>query len=107
MNDLKKIIEDNNIARIEKLVNEFEIWELEKIPYGKFKIKIFESLNGSFIGRTNLMVIDKTGEFCSGIGYGKNVEEALGDTIRYFYSLIDEVDNLNEQCFSYVDPTEF
>ena len=107
MINFKKIIDDTEIISIEKLVNEFEIWELKKIPYGKFKIKIFESSDGRFIGRTNLMVVDKDGEFYSGIGYGKNEEEALRDTIKYFYFLVNQIENLDEKCFSYVDPIEF
>ena len=95
------------IIKIERLVDEFEVWELNKIPHGKFKIKIFETAEGTFTGRTNLMVIDKTNSFCAGVGYGNTVSEALGDTIRYFYSLIEEVDNLTEECFEYVDVIDF
>lgn len=31
----------NEIAKIEKLIGEYNIWELEKSPFGKFKIKIY------------------------------------------------------------------
>ena len=102
-----KNIKINGIAKIERLVDEFEVWELNKIPYGKFKVKVFESIDGKFTGRTNLMVIDKTNSFCAGVGYGNTVSEALRDTIRYFYSLIEEVDNLTEKCFEYVDVMDF
>lgn len=100
-------IKINGIVKIEKLVEEFEVWELNKIPHGKFKIKIFEAADGKFTGRTNLMVIDKTNSFCAGVGYGNTVSEALSDTIRYFYALIEEIDNLTEECFEYVDFMDF
>lgn len=106
MEDWKKI-KIEGIAKIERLVDEFEVWEFEKIPYGKFKVKIFESNDSKYIGRTNLMVIDKSKDFFQGIGEGDTVQEALEDTIRYFYSLIDEVDNLTEESFRYVDAIEF
>lgn len=106
MVDWKKI-NINGIAKIERLVDEFEVWELDKIPYGKFKVKIFETADGKFTGRTNLMVIDKTKSFYPGIGHGNTISETLSDTIRYFYSLIDEVDNLTEECFEYVDAMDF
>lgn len=106
MEDWKKI-NIKGIAKIDRFVDEFEVWELNKIPYGKFKIKIYEETAGRFVGRTNLMVIDRTNSFCAGIGFGSSVSEALEDTIRYFYSLIEEVENLTEECFAYVDAMEF
>ena len=106
MDDWKKI-NINGISRIERFVDEFEVWELYKIPYGKFKVKIYETADGKYIGRTNLMVIDKSDSFYAGIGHGKNVAEALRDTINYFYSLIDEVENITENSFEYVDAMDF
>lgn len=102
-----KNIKINGVVKIERLVDEFEVWELNKIPYGKFKVKVFETTEGKFTGRTNLMVIDQKECFSAGIGFGTTVNEALKDTIEYFYSLIDEVDNLTEECFEYVDAMDF
>ena len=106
MDDWKKIKIDY-IAKIDRFVDEFEVWEFDKIPYGKFKVKIFETADGKYEGKTNLRVKDKTDYFCAGVGFGKNVAETLEDTIRYFYSLIDEVEDLTENSFDYVDPNDF
>ena len=106
MEEWKKI-KINGIVKIERLIDEFEIWEYNKIPYGKFKVRVYEAPDGCFIGRTNLMVVDKTNDFCAGVGHGETVCEALYDTIRYFYSLIDEVDDLSPKCFKYVDTVDF
>lgn len=106
MEDWKKI-NIEGIAKIERLVDEFEVWELKKIPCAKFKVKIFENVEGKFVGRTNLMVRDITNDFSVGIGYGNTVAEALKNTITYFYSLIDDVDNLTDECFEYVDAVDF
>ncbi len=104
--DWKDVVIDG-VVKIEKLADEFEVWELDKIPYGKFKVKVFETQEGKYIGRTNLMVKDKVNDFSVGIGYGGSVGEALQDTVRYFYSLIDELDELSEASFEYVDVLEF
>ena len=37
-----KNIKINGVAKINRFVDEFEVWEFNKIPYGKFKVKIFE-----------------------------------------------------------------
>lgn len=71
MDDWTKIKIDG-IAGIERFVDEFEVWKLYKIPYGKFKVKIYETAEGKYTGRTNLMVTDKSGDFWAGIGYGDN-----------------------------------
>ena len=102
-----KDIEIKHVVKIERLVDEFEVWELDKIPYGKFKVKIFETVNGQYIGRTNLMVKDKTDDFCAGVGYGSTIEDALKDTILYFYSMIDELEEVSEELFAYVDVMDF
>ncbi|MBE5951413.1 MAG: hypothetical protein E7260_07425 [Lachnospiraceae bacterium] len=102
-----KNIRINGIVEIERLVEEFEVWEHDKIPHGKFKVRVYETSKGRFIGRTNLMIRDKTNDFCAGIGYGENVCEALRDTIRYFFSLIDEVHDLSSDCFKYTDAMDF
>ncbi|MBR1815483.1 MAG: hypothetical protein IJ763_02160 [Lachnospiraceae bacterium] len=106
MNEWKEIKIDG-IARIERFVEEFEVYELYKIPYSKFKVKIFESSNGKFIGRTNIMVIDRTKSYYPGIGHGNNVAETLKDTILNLYLLIDDIDNLNNECFNYVESVDF
>ena len=102
-----KRIEVKGIAKIERLVEEFEIWEFDKIPYGKFKVRVYESVEGKYTGRTNIMVIDNTNHFYIGVGKGNTVCEALKDTIRYFYMMIEEVDNLTNESFKYVDSIEF
>ena len=56
-------IENNGIASIEKCVSEFDIMELIKTPYGKFKVKIYEKQNGEFCGYTNLKIRDEDGGF--------------------------------------------
>ncbi len=58
-----KDIKWQGIAKIEKLVAEYNIWELNIIPYGKFKIRIYESSNCTYSGYTNIHIADGLGDF--------------------------------------------
>ena len=78
----------DGIVSIEKCVSEFNVWEQRYSPYAKFKIKIFESNEGKFTGVSNLQVKDATGHFYCAVGFGKNVEEALKDTIDEFFKMV-------------------
>ena len=95
------------IAKMEKLVGEYNIWELKKIPYGKFKIKIFVDLNGSYTGFTNLQVVDETGSYYCAVGHGKTEKEALDDTIQQFFKKLEVKENWDEQDFECSDPYDF
>ena len=94
------------IASIEKVAAEFDISELDKTPYAKFKVKIYESNEGKFTGYTNLRVKDGTGDASGGVGFGATVAEALGDTILYFLKLPSTKDIWGEEDFEYSDACE-
>ncbi|MCR5385342.1 MAG: hypothetical protein K6E72_12025 [Saccharofermentans sp.] len=98
---------NNQIVKIERLAQEFEVWELKRIPYGKMKIRIYESQNGNYMGRTNLMVKDSAGSYNPGIGHGQTVVGALDDTINDFFSQLDNIIEIKESDFQYVDPMDF
>jgi hypothetical protein len=95
------------VARIEKCVAEFDVTELEKTPYSKFKVKIFEDAAGNYTGYTNLRIKDNFGDASGGVGHGENIEEALKDTIQYFLKLLDEKKNWSEEDFECSDPFDF
>ena len=100
-------IQIDGIARIEKAVAEFNIWETRKIPHGKFKVKIYEQPDGKFMGYTNLQVKDDKDSFYAAVGHGDTIEAALEGTIRYFLSLLGRKDNWEETDFSYDDTSDF
>lgn len=95
------------IARIEKLVSEYNIWELDKIPYGKFKIKIYESSDHAYSGYTNIHISDGLGDFCCAVGWGKTEEAALEDTISEFFKMLERKNIWEEQDFRCADPYDF
>lgn len=105
-----KNIKIHGISSIEKCVAEFNIWDFEHIPYGKFKVKIYEDQKGIFHGYTNLAILnDGIPDYCSGTG--KSIEEALDDTVRYFMDQITEHQKsngeLSEEDFEWGDPSDF
>lgn len=107
MKDWKEI-KVAGINKIDKVVAEFEVWATEKVPYGKFKIKILETTNGGYIGLPNLAVkniSDGTPEGTS--GFGRTIEEALEDTIKYFLQTLEGRTDLAEDDFEWSDPHDF
>lgn len=96
------------ISKIEKVVAEFYIWSFEKIPYGKFKVKIIENKRGSFIGIPNIAMknqIDGAPEWIS--GRGSTVDEALEDTLKCFMEIIAERKNLDKEDFQWSYSEDF
>lgn len=106
--DSWKDIKIEGISKIEKCVAEFEIWEIGRTPYGKFKVKIFERANGKYTGFTNIQVknqIDNSPE--GGVGYGATISLALEDTLRYFMGMLNERKTITVDDFEWVDPDDF
>lgn len=107
MEDWKNII-INGIARIEKCVAEFQVWELNITPYGKFKVRIYEKINGKFIGYTNIKTKNPLdGSFECGVGYGDSISLALKDTIDNFLILLKEYLPICEEDFEWMDSSDF
>lgn len=95
------------IAKIEKCVGEYNVWELAKTPYAKFKVKIFVDSDGHFCGYSNLQVADALGEFYCAVGHGDTEYSALEDTIREFCKMLERKDNWDESEFRCSDPFDF
>lgn len=106
LEDWKKI-RIQGVAFIEKCVAEFNVGELVKTPHSKFKVKIFERQNGTFIGFTNLQIRDEDGCSYAGVGHGDTIEKALEDTINYFWGMLQKKTFLTSDDFECVDPYDF
>ena len=100
-------IKHEGIAKIEKLVAEYNIWELNTIPCGKFKVKIYESINHIYTGYTNILIADDLGDFYCAVGHGKTEESALEDTITEFLKMVSRKAEWKEQDFQYADSYDF
>lgn len=95
------------IAKIEKCIGEYNIWELNKIPYAKFKIKIFMDSMGHFVGYSNLQVADALGDYYCAVGHGETEHNALEDTIREFLKMLNRKEHWIESDFRCSDPFDF
>ncbi|MBO1628487.1 hypothetical protein [Bacillus arachidis] len=101
-----KTIKIDGVSNIEKCRAEFIIWSIGDVPSGKFKVRIVEDQNGRFIGYTNLAIlVDGSPNFFS--GYGKNIEEALQDTVHHFMDALKERKPSIEKDFEWADPSDF
>ncbi|MBF0705807.1 hypothetical protein IQ283_04245 [Alkalihalobacillus hwajinpoensis] len=106
-----KEVEIIGISAINKFVAEFQVWEIETVPTGKFKVKIFENKRGSYKGFTNVgVVVNESPEF--GVGSGNTIEMALEDTIKNFLSELNDKKNsksneLADEDFVWADPNDF
>lgn len=104
----------NFIAEINRVITVFEVWSYDKIPYGKFKIKILENRRGQFIGIPNIAIKnleDGTPEWISGLG--NTVDEALNDSIENLmnsiegYNIKDANGMVNPCCFEWSESQDF
>ena len=99
-----------NVGAIEKTVAEFTIWMSSVLPYAKMKIKIYESRDGTYKGRTDLGIKRKFDGYpqCS-VGFGNSIEEALEDTLKYFNVMLKEdgLDKLTEDDIEYCEYSDF
>ncbi|NPC91557.1 hypothetical protein HOO54_04670 [Bacillus sp. WMMC1349] len=103
-----KNININGIAKIEKCVGEFQVWELQKTPYGKFKVKVFERIDGSYAGFTNIRIKNlDDGSPESGVGFGRSITEALEDTLKNFMELLNQREVFSESDFEWAHPDDF
>jgi hypothetical protein len=104
-----KNIKIDGIVKIEKCVAEFKICEMNYSPYGKFKLKIFESADGKFTGLSNQQVKDESGKINRVVGHGATLEETLTDTLQYFFKLVSWKGNREwkEEDFAEIDPFDF
>ena len=100
-------IKHDGIAKVKKLVGEYNIWELNIIPCGKFKVKIYESINHIYTGYSNILIADDLGDFYCAVGHGRTEELALEDTISEFFKMTSRKTEWKEEDFQYADSYDF
>ena len=102
-----KNIKTDGIAKIEKRVAVFDVWELRLTPYARFQVKIMESADGVYTGYTNIQVKDKTGDYCGAVGDGDTIEDALKETIARLMNRLSTKEVWEESEFTYTDPADW
>ncbi|MDD2997749.1 MAG: hypothetical protein PHV05_01735 [Candidatus Riflebacteria bacterium] len=102
-----KDIKINNI-RIEMVVATYEVWAVNKVPFGKFKVKILERSDGNFIAIANIRLKDAlNGEPEGEAGLGNRPEEALQDVIERLLAAIESRKGLTDDDFEWSAPEDF
>lgn len=102
-----KDIRVQGINKIEKVIAEFNVWAIDNVPYGKFKVKILEQPNGQYVGVPNVAVKNQDGIPDGISGLGRTENEALEDTIKYFLKSLEGRTDLTEDDFEWSDPHDF
>ena len=105
----------NKVEKIEKCVAEYQVWLHTVLPYGKLKVKIYENQDRTYMGITDIRIKRKfDGDFEGGVGYGKSIDEALENTIKWFIEIIytdypeeEYPDGLSEEHIQYVEFSDF
>ena len=104
-----KDVKLGGVSKIDRLAAEFDVWSIEKLPYAKFKVKIFEDISGKYTGYTDVRIKDPaTGCPEGAVGWGETVAEALENTVKYFMNEIEKRGGvLTEDDIEYVEPSDF
>ena len=106
-----KSIKVAGIGRIDRIVATFEVWSDGSLPFAKFKIKIVERSGEDFLGVANVAIRDSvTGSPEWTAGLGSSADEALKDTLVYFFEQVGKhapKRSLTEDDFEWADPEDF
>lgn len=102
-----KNINLHGTARVRKVVGLFDVLETQKVPYGKFKVKVLEDPNGGFIAFTNIAFKGSVGEPEWTSGIGGSVEVALEDAIKNFMETLPQPSECKESSFEWSAPEDF
>jgi hypothetical protein len=103
-----RAIQIDGLGPLERVVEVFQVGPpLELLPFARFKVKVLERVNGSFLGVLNVAVLGPDGFPLWEAGLGGSVEEALEDALRRFVRNVDERNPQCEADFAWSDPAEF
>lgn len=108
-------IKIDGVKKIERCVEEFEIWMTDILPYAKMKIKVYEAQDKTFAGRTDVLVKRKfDGEPEGAVGHGITVDEALENTFQCFVNMVEKdypidkyPDGLSKTDIEYAEYSDF
>jgi len=94
-------------ARIARVVGIYEITLPRRVPGGSFKIKVIESMDGSFAAFPNVCLKSSIGEPEWISGLGRSEAEALEDALRWFMRELDARPSVKDDDFEWSDPIDF
>lgn len=100
----------DKVSGIDKLVAEFTIWMIGVLPYAKMKVKVSETQDGLYTGKTDIAIkrkYDGYPEWAGGIG--NTIEDALEKTIKNFNEMLQEdgIEKLTPEDIEYSEWSDF
>ena len=94
-------------ADIERVCGMYEIAEHAKVPGGRFKIKVLESVDGDYVAVSNVSVKGPDGACAGRAGLGRTEVEALQAALKYFMDDLDRMVDPNPEDFCWTSPETF
>lgn len=95
-----KDIKIEEISKIERVADIFQVWSITLFPYGQVKFYIYEMQDGRYLGKADMAAKKKGTDFPDWIeGNGNSIVEALENAIRALLQSIEKHEATSEQDF--------
>ena len=100
-------VELSGASSLSRLSSEYEVIA-PKVPQGgRFKIKVLERQDGTFIAMPNVCLRDPDGSPDWLAGKGDTDAEALENALRWFMAELAKRDQCQPEDFEWSDPVDF
>jgi hypothetical protein len=97
-------IDLHGAVSISRVVGEYDVQDLNRVPDGHYKIKVIQRGECDFAAFANIRVKSSGGM----AGLGRTEKEALEDVLRGLGAELDTLGgSLDRDLFEWSDPTEF
>jgi hypothetical protein len=99
------------VIRIDRVVEQIEVWLDQSFPFAKVRVKVLERSSGGFLAVANVNVLNRTSrepEYISGLG--STVDDAVNDLLVRFVEEAREqtpIGGLTESDFEWAAPEDF
>src|SRR5438105_1161827 len=101
----------DGVIRIDKVVEQLEVWLDQSFPFAKIRVKLLDRSPGDFLAVANVNVLNRTSrepEYISGLG--GTADEAVYDLLVRFAQEVREqtpIGGLTESDFEWAAPEDF
>jgi hypothetical protein len=105
------IISPHGVIRIDRVVEQLEVWFDQSFPFAKIRVKVLERSSGDFLAVPNVSVLNRTSREPESIaGLGRTAEDAVHDLLDRFVEEAREqtpLGGLTESDFGWDTPEDF
>ena len=92
---------------IERVRGEYQVWVPGPFPGAKFKVKVLERTDGTFLAVSNVCFRSFDGSTDGQAGMGRTEVQALEDLLSWFMAELQSRDGRAEGDFEWSDPQDF